>query len=293
MNDFTLRVFKEVAKKRSFSKAAKSIYLSQPAVSRQIMTLEEEFGASLFKRTRDGVILTKAGEVLLKHIDIILSAYKEAKMEIASLSTKERFIIGASTTLGEYILPKMINDFKNMHPESSLFLIVGNAEITLLRLKDGEINLALLEIDYKKPGWITEKFLVDELVLIVQKDSPLSKQKGLSLQALRKQPFIIREQGSGTRRILAEKLCELDMELACLNIALEVDSTDAVKNAVKQGIGVSLISKMALRPNEGLATLSIENIDLSYSFYLIYPQRNNSPILKNLLVFLKEQTHKL
>lgn len=292
MDDFRLRVFKEVAEKKSFSKAAESIYLSQPAVSLQIRTLEEQLGVRLFERTSEGVILTKAGIVLLKYAEHILTAYKEAKKEIDSLISKpeDRLIIGVSTTLGEYLLPKMMPNFKKLHPEVNLFLKIGNAETTLLRLKEDEVHLALLEINYKKNGWVTKEFFVDELVLIVPKGHHLAKSKTVNLSTLRKEPFILREEGSGTRRIIAEKLCELDMELACLNIALEVDSTESVKNTVAAGLGISLISKIALKNDERFVVLPCENLDLTHSFYLICPEeKDQPPIIKQFLIFLSSK----
>ena len=287
MDDFRLRVFKEVAEKKSFSKAAESIYLSQPAVSLQIRTLEESLGVKLFERTSEGVILTKEGQALLKHTERILTAYKEAKKEIDSLISKpeDRLIIGASTTLGEYLLPRMIPDFKKLYPKVNLFLRIGNAETTLFRLKEEEVGLALLEINYQKNGWVTKEFLVDELVLIVPTGHTLAQKKTVNLATLRKEPFILREEGSGTRRILAEKLCELDMELACLNIALEVDSTESVKNAVAAGLGISLISRLAFRVDERFVTLPVENLDLTHPFYLIYPEKQTL-LLKSFLAFL-------
>lgn len=287
MDDFKLRVFKEVVEKKSFSKAAASIYISQPAVSLQIRNLEEQLGAKLFDRTPEGVILTKAGQIFFKYAERIFNDYKEAKKEIGSLFSKpeDRFIVGASTTLGEYLLPKIIPAFKKLHPEINLFLRIGNAETTLFRLKEDEVNLTLLEINYKKSGWVTKEFFVDELVLIVPAGHHLAQEKSVSLATLRKEPFILREEGSGTRRILSEKLCELDMELACLNIALEVDSTESVKNTVAAGLGISLISKIAFRVDERFVTLPVEDLDLTYPFYLIYPEKQ-TPILKSFLTFL-------
>ena len=287
MNDFKLNVFKEVAEKKSFSKAAEAIYISQPAVSLQIRNLEEQLGAKLFERTPEGVVLTRAGQVFLKYAERILSDYKEAKKEINAITSKpeDRFIVGASTTLGEYLLPKMIPDFKKLHPWINLFLRIGNAETTLFRLKEEEVNLALLEINYKKNGWVTKEFFVDELVLIIPAGHHLAQEKTVNLATLRKEPFILREEGSGTRRILAEKLCELDMELACLNIALEVDSTESVKSTVAAGLGISLISKIAFRADERFVTLPVENLNLTHPFYLIYPEEQ-SPILKSFLTFL-------
>ena len=287
MNDFKLNVFKEVAEKKSFSKAAEAIYISQPAVSLQIRNLEEQLGAKLFERTPEGVILTRAGQVLLKYAERILSDYKEAKKEIDAITSKpeDRFIVGASTTLGEYLLPKMIPDFKKLHPWINLFLRIGNAETTLFRLKEEEVNLALLEINYKKNGWVTKEFFVDELVLIIPAGHHLAQEKTVNLATLRKEPFILREEGSGTRRILAEKLCELDMELACLNIALEVDSTESVKSTVAAGLGISLISKIAFRADERFVTLPVEDINLTHPFYLIYPEQQTM-LIESFLAFL-------
>jgi DNA-binding transcriptional LysR family regulator len=288
MDDFKLHVFNEVAEKKSFSKAAESIYISQPAVSLQIRKMEEQLGAKLFERTPEGVVLTKAGQILLKHAKRILSDYKEARKEIDALISKpeDRLIIGASTTLGEYLLHKMILDFKKLYPEIQLFLRIGNAETTLFRLKEEEVNLALLEINYKKNGWVTKEFFIDELVLIVPKGHHLAQEKTINLATLRKEPFILREEGSGTRRILAEKLCELDMELACLNIVLEVDSTELVKSTVAAGLGISLISKIAFRTDERFVILPVRDIDLTHSFYQCYPEQQ-TPLLKSFLTFLE------
>ncbi|WP_028307534.1 selenium metabolism-associated LysR family transcriptional regulator [Desulfitibacter alkalitolerans] len=270
-----LAVFKAVADKRSFSQAAKSLHISQPAISLQIQSLEENLGARLFDRNNKRVVLTQAGKTFYKFATQIIELYDQAQKEIAELTglVKGKIKIGASLTIGEYVLPKIAGYFVKDHPEVNITINIANTEEITRHLLANTLDIGLVEGPIKHSDLILEKFMDDELVVIVPFDHPWAKKDFISMDSLLSQPFVLREAGSGTRQIMEEKLMECSVDYEDLQIAMELGSTQAIKEAVEVGLGVSIISKWAIKKDlkfNNLGMTRIENCTFNRNFYLVY-----------------------
>lgn len=273
MDDFTLRVFYKLAQLKNFSKVADELYITQSAVSRQIKNLEDKLAVKLCLREKEGVSLTEEGRILLGYVEKILALYEKATKEIDHFrhASLDKLIIGASTTLGEYVLPRIISIFSRGHPEADIYLRVANTKEVLKQLSANAFNLALLEGQFDNPSFIVEKVFEDELVLITSTKHPWAKIEKINFHELRDEPIIIREEGSGTRKVMEEALVKLGVELSALNIKMELDSTEAVKNAVGENLGVSFVSKSTLiKKLEDIKIVPIDNFEFRFNFNLIY-----------------------
>jgi DNA-binding transcriptional LysR family regulator len=204
MDDHKLKVFCTVAETRSFSKTSEIIHLTQPAVSLQIQALEEIYETKLFDRSSSSVTLTPAGEILYKYSKEILSLYASVDKSIGELTgfVKGSISIGASSTIGNHLLPAVITDFKKTHLKIKVHMLVGNTKRVIELLNSGNIDLGLVEGEVIRQKMIVEKLIADELLLIVPSYHPWAKKKEVSISELVKEPFIFREGGSGTRQII-------------------------------------------------------------------------------------------
>jgi DNA-binding transcriptional LysR family regulator len=292
MDDFTLRVFYRLAQLRSFSKVADDLFITQSAVSRQIKNLEDKLAVKLCLREKEGVTLTEEGRILFKYVEKILGLYEKATKEIDHFRhTKlDKIIIGASTTLGEYVLPRIISRFKRGHPEADIYLRVANTREILTQLSGYAFNLVLVESVVDNDSFVVEELFEDELVLIVSVLHPWSKVGRISFSELRSAPIIIREKGSGTRKIMEDTIAKLGVQLSDLNIKMELDSTEAVKSAVGENLGVSFVSKSTLitKPDK-IVVVPVTNLKLQFSFHLIYSRdRGLTSLTLELIDCLKE-----
>lgn len=270
-----LAVFKAVADKRSFSQAAKSLHISQPAISLQIQSLEESLGARLFDRNNKRVVLTQAGKTFYKFATQIIELYDQAQKEIAELTglVKGKIKIGASLTIGEYVLPKIAGHFVKDHPEVNITINIANTEEITKHLLANTLDIGLVEGPIKHSDLILEKFMDDELVVVVPFDHPWAKKDFISMDSLLSQPFVLREAGSGTRQIMEEKLMECGVDIEDLQIAMELGSTQAIKEAVGVGLGISIISKWAIKKDlkyNNLGMTRVEKCTFNRNFYLVY-----------------------
>lgn len=249
MEDHKLRVFCTVSETKSFSKASEIIHLTQPAVSLQIQALEETYETKLFDRSSSTVTLTPAGEILYKYAKEILTLYATAEKNIGEITglVKGSISIGASTTIGNYLLPTVISDFKKKNPKIKLHLWVGNTKRIVELLNAGNIDLGLVEGETTKYKLTTEKLLADELVLIVSSLHPWTRKKEVSMFDIIKEPFIFREEGSGTRQVIEKHLKKRGITPHEMKITTILGSTEAIKDAVENGTGISIVSKWAIR----------------------------------------------
>lgn len=273
MDDFTLRVFYKLAQLKNFSKVADEMYLTQPAVSRQIKNLEDKLAVKLFLRKKEGVTLTEEGRILSGYAEKILGLYEKAikEMNHSRHSGLNKIIIGASTTLGEYVLPRIISTFGKRHPEADIYLRVANAREILKQLSTNAFNLALIEGRFDNPSFIVEKVFEDELVLIVSTQHPWAPKEKINFNELRAEPLIIREEGSGTRKMLEEALGKYGVEFSDLNIKMELDSTESVKNAVLENLGISLVPKSTLiKMPENIKVIPMSSMGFQFDFNIIY-----------------------
>lgn len=293
MEDHKLRVFCAVAETKSFSKASELIHLTQPAVSLQIQAMEELYETRLFDRSGNSINLTPAGEILYKRAKEILALYAEAQHNISEITgaIKGSLSIGASSTIGNYLLPHIIAAFKRKVPQVNISLVVNNTKVITERLNAGEIDIALVEGDVSKQRFSVETLLSDELVVIMSPAHPWADRRNVPAIELTKEPIIMREEGSGTRQIILKHLEEHGIKLDQLKIALVMGSTEAIKGAVEEGLGVSIVSGWAARKNlkQGLIkTITFKDLKFHRNFSIISPKRNYSThTAKEFLNFLR------
>lgn len=249
MDDHKLKVFCIVAETKSFSRASEIIRLTQPAVSLQIQALEEMYGTKLFNRSGCVITLTKAGEMLYKYAKEINSLYAAAEKEIGEFTglTKGVISVGASSTIGNYILPYVVADFKRKYPKVGVHLHVGNTKNVVDYLNAGNIDIGLVEGEVRKQKLIVEKLIPDEMVLIMSPYHPWAKKSAISIMSLVKEPLIFREEGSGTRQMIEKYFSKHGISTQQMKIALIMGSTESIKGAVEEGLGVSIVSRWAAK----------------------------------------------
>lgn len=293
MEDHKLKVFCSVAETRSFSKTSEIIHLTQPAVSLQIQALEEKYETKLFDRSSSTVSLTPAGEILYKYAKDILSLYNSAEKAINRQNglVKGSLTVGAGSNIGNYILPVIIAEFRRTHPKSKIYLIVSNSRRVTELLNAGNIDLGLVEGDVSRQKTVVKRLLTDELLLIVPPQHPWAKKKEVSISELSKEPFIMREPGSATRQMIEKFLGKYGMSLHDLKISAILGSTEAIKTAVENGLGISIISRWAVRQESEHGSLHILNLKeekMARDFSLIMHKNSvSSYSLDEFVSFLK------
>jgi len=261
MEDHKLKVFCTVAETKSFSKTSEIIHLTQPAVSLQIQALEEMYETKLFDRSSSKVTLTPAGEVLYKYAKDILTLYISAEKVIGEMTglVKGSITIGAGSTIGNYLLPSVISDFRRAHPKIKVHLFVANMQRVIELLNAGNISLGLVEGDVKRQKMVVEKLISDELLVIVPTHHPWSKRKDVSIAELIDEPFILREAGSGTRQTIEKFFARHGITPQNMKVSMVLGSTQAIKEAVENGLGVSIISRWSARKELRFGTLHTLN----------------------------------
>lgn len=293
MEDHKLKVFCTVADTKSFSKTSDIIHLTQPAVSLQIQALEEKYETKLFDRSSSTVTLTPAGEILYRYAKDILTLYASAEKAIGKHTglVKGSLTIGAGSNIGNYILPTLITEFRQTHPKSKIYLIVSNTKRVIELLNGGNIHLGLVEGDVSRQKMVLKKLLTDELLLIVPPGHPWAKKREVTIAELCDEPFLLREPGSGTRQMIEKFLSRHGVTLHDLKLSAILGSTEAIKDAVENGLGVSIISRWAARKEHKYGTLHLLNIKeekMVRDFSLIM-NRNSVPSnsLEEFVAFLK------
>ena len=271
----SMRVFITVADKKNFSKAAKALSLTQPAVSFQIQTLEQYYQTMLFDRVNRHVKLTAAGELLLDYAVHMnnLQAELERNMQQLTGHVKGELLIGASTTIGEYILPYVVGSFKQDYPDVNVTIQIMNTKDIGAAVANKTFDLGIIEGPLDQLETMdTHKFLEDELVLAMPADHPLAAKSSITLEELKSLPYITREPGSGSRLIFEQALIDADFDIEDLNIVMELGSTTSIKSAIMGGLGISTISKWAIQDlvkTGKVVALSIEGLTLTRNFNII------------------------
>ncbi len=243
MNFNQLLIFHKVAELRHFTRAAKALYISQPAVSKQVHQLEKTLKQPLFTQVGQKIYLTEAGKLLYDYADRIFALAAEAETALDEMQQLERgrLTLGASTTIGTYLLPDLLGRYKAQYPGIDLIVEIGNTEDIQQKLLVHRLEVALIEGGVTHPELSEQVWRQDELVLIAP-PTFLSCEHEQTIQQFlaQKPPVILREQGSGTRSVLEQALARHGIEP--LHPIIELGSTEAIKRAVAAGLGVSFVS---------------------------------------------------
>lgn len=257
MADRRLQVFHTVARLLSFTKAAESLHMTQPAVTFQVRQLEEHFNTRLFDRTHNRISLTEAGRAVFKSAERIFELYSEMENAVRAITGEVSgdLTIGASTTIAEYMLPPLLGDFRERYPEVNIHLKVSNTEGIVAMVENNAIDLGIVEAPVANKNLAVETCKRDHLVAIVPPDHPLATIGEVRIEQLLEYPFICREEGSGTREVIVEYL---EIQTGCgraLKIAMELGSPESIKGAVEAGMGVSVVSETTIQKELKLKTL--------------------------------------
>lgn len=275
IENFRIRVFRAVAKHRNFSRAAEELLLTQPAVTQQIKTLEDELGVPLFDRSGGHITLTPGGTALLPFAEKMKTLGEEAVSAIAGAYGQQagELTIGASQTIGQYLLPTFIAGFVKTHPKIRVKAHGGNTNEILEALVSRDIQLALIEGPEQRKDIHIEPFMEDFMVLVVPAAHEWANEE-IGLEELKSAPLLMREFGSGSRRVIEQALSTAGLKTKELTISMELDSTEGLLNAVEAGLGVTFVSRWAVRNQLALGTLKlarVRDLKLSRKFSLAYP----------------------
>lgn len=278
LENFRLVVFRAVAEQLSFRKAAEELYLTQPAVSLQIKALEEDLGVVLFDRSGSHICLTPAGETLLKYAIESRQVLQKAKHLLAAFSGTQSGLLtlGASTTIAQYVLPRLLSEFCASHPRVHPTMTSGNTEQVVQAVEEEKIALGFIEGPPRSRNLLLTPFLEDELVLLVPAAHEWAERSDVAPKDLTMTPLLMRERGSGTRRIIELALERHHIRRSALNVVMELDSTEAIKSAVEAGFGVGFVSRWAIakdmRLGSAFRTVEIKGIRLPRQLVMISPK---------------------
>ncbi len=277
MEPIRLRVFRIVAEELSFTRAAERLFLTQPAVTMQIKNLEEEVGLRLFDRTGQRIVLTPAGRILKDYTKRIAALCGDAERDLAALKgeTRGRLALGASTTIAQYLLPRLAGEFLAAFPAIQLSIISGNTSDIVTALAEGRIGLGLIEGPAGRSDVKCEPFVEDEIVLVTPAAHEFAAGGELDPAALKLSAIILREHGSGTRQVVEEALKRARLDTRGLKIALELDSTESIKSAITAGLGVGFVSRWALGKEIALGllrTVPVKGLRIRRHFQFVYLQ---------------------
>ncbi len=289
-----LEAFCKVVELRSFTRAAKEMLLSQPTVSEHVRCLEEEFGQKLLERRVKDVSLTPVGVVLYDYARKILRIRNEAAQAVRHYGgiLAGDVTIGCSTIPGTYIVPQLLGMFHKRYTAIKTMLRIGSSRIIAEEVLYDKLEFGVVGARWNENGLLWNRFYSDELTLVIHPEHPWVSKKEVTLAELLEEPFILRERESGTRKVIAQVLAENGLRELDLQSVAEIGSTAAVKEAVKAGIGIAILSKRAVVDEircGRLAAIAIEKQKFQRPFYLI--QRKNrefSPVASVLFEFLKE-----
>jgi DNA-binding transcriptional LysR family regulator len=275
MNLDWIRTFGTVARRRSFSRTARELNLSQPAVSKHIAALEAVYGVKLIDRSHRSVNLTEAGVALLPIALRILETIEEAGREMDSYvnNVKGALLIGASTIPGQYVLPQIIRRFRQQYPLVNISLEIADSGIIYWQVLENKLVLGAVGALQEAPGVQAVAFADDELLLVMPVGHPLAGRKSVNPPAVLNHEIIGRERGSGTRSVLEAGLKSAGISPKDLRTVVEMGSTEAALAAVEAGIGLSFVSRWAAeqRAKNGLLVLRrVKGLNLKRQLYLIY-----------------------
>ena len=274
-----LRTFKTVADLKSFSLAAQHLRLSQPSVSYQVKELEEALGLPLLDRLGKSVHLTEAGSILYSYTRRTLDVLDEAAVAFEEMRGIKRgnLRVGASTTVGIYLLPAALGAFKKLHPGIVISLEIGTRVRVQEQVLLNELDLAVVGPALKDPDLAILPFVSDELVVVAPAGHTLAGRSGLALKDLESQPFVMREPASGSRWSLEKAARKAG---AKLNVAMELGSNGAIKHAVESGLGLAVISRYAcvLEISSGrLVELDVRGFPIRRDWHIVHLRRRRLP----------------
>jgi DNA-binding transcriptional LysR family regulator len=272
-----LRILKAIATEKNFTKAAELLYVSQPSLSKQMKTLEKNLDVVLINRENNKISLTENGKVFLQYSERILALCEESCRALIDLKNGERgnLIVGASQTIGTYLMPRVLALFAQNYPQIDLKVQVNSTRIIAKNVINREINVAVVggEIPTElKMNLIVEPFVEDEFSLIISKSHPFATRKKITKEDLYNLNFITLNSNSTIRKFIDTILSQNQIETKQLKIIMQLNSIEAIKTAVSLGLGAAFVSSSAIEKEIELQTieiLKIQNIRISRMLSII------------------------
>lgn len=290
MINFRLQVFYLVALNLSFTKAAKELHITQPAVTNNIKELENSIGISLFDRAQNGISLTQAGHVLLKYTKRIMEEYKKLEYEIGLLknSFSGKLKIGASSTIEQYVLPSILAHFNREYPDIEILLYNNNTQNIESSVISHEVDLGIIEGYTGQKEFKYIPFMKDEIVAIAHTSQPLSKRLQIDLEELKNIPLVLRETGSGTLDIIFRELQKYKIKQKDLNVEMYLGSTESIKAFLANANCIGFVSIYAVSKEivQGdFQIIDIEGLNINRAFNFIYPQGYQNGLIDRFIDF--------
>lgn len=285
-------LFCQVARVKSFSKAAKLLHISQPAISAQIHSMEEFYGIKLFDRTPHGVTLTEAGVILFDSSKKILELHEELERTLASLADEknQKLVIGATPAVGSHALACGIWAFKDKYPDLQIHLEIGNPQEITTKIHEKSVDLAIIESPLHTQKGITRKSVfTDQLVAIVPNTEQWAGKTSVTVEDLTKNRLILREEGSELQSILDYALSPLNLKFTDLKPRTSISDSNAIKSAVERGHGVSICLRLTIQKelrHGAILALPIEGAEHTIEYSLIYRESDLSGIAKRFVRFI-------
>ncbi len=271
----THRVFLEVAANLSFSKASKALFISQPAVSKQIKILEDQYQLPLFERKGNSILITEAGKKLYRYLLEAREIEKKIEFDLSTISKGESaggFLkLGASTTIALYILPSVLSGFQQKYPNMDVQLVNRNSENVMNALLDHEIDVGIIEVENKLTTVSYQHFLNDEVIAVCSSKSNLAG-KHLSVDELKTIPLALRERGSGTLNALLHALNAHHLKPSDLKVKIRLGGTEALKNFLLADECLGFLPRPSILrelKSGDLVEVPVENLNIKRSFYFI------------------------
>jgi len=273
--DFTvhqLTVFRTVAHHLSYTRAAEALYLSQPAVTQQVRTLERVLGLRLFARSGRGIVLTQAGQELLRHAERLLTLLAGTAPVVEEIQTLERgsVLVGASTSAGTYVVPPLLGAFHARYPGIHVTLMVANRRVIEERLLTYQIDLAVMSLIERQDRFVVEFLMPYELVVVASPFHRLVRRSALTVHDLQHETFLLREQESGTRLDAERHFAQMGLSS---QITLELGGIEAIKEGVAAELGIAVLpgDSVASEIASGdLALLNVQGFPLKRQWYIVH-----------------------
>lgn len=289
MFDYRLKVFHTVASRLSFTKASEELHISQPAVTKHIKEIETQLGSKLFDRKGTSIQLTQSGKILYEYAEKIRNIYRDLEFEISQINQqhKGKLIIGASTTVAQYILPEILAKFNSYYKDIKIELLTGNTEAISTLLKEEKIDLGIIEGESQSAYFDYQPFKADEIVLAAKSSHSLAH-KTLHLKDLYDTDLVFREQGSGTLEFIQNRLKEKGINIHELNTVMQLGSSESIKNYLLHSDAMAFLSISTILnelKNNTLTVIDVKNFSIERDFHFILPKGEQSELIQLFLRF--------
>jgi DNA-binding transcriptional LysR family regulator len=295
MDLWQLQIFCKVVDLKSFSRAGRAVHLSQPTVSSHIKDLEDHFDCRLIDRLAKEALPTKAGRLLYRYAKRMIALRDEIESAMAEFKGKIKgsLDLGGSTIPGAFVLPDIIGAFTSRFPEVRISLTIADTQQIIDAIASGDLELGVVGAVANGANVVQTRLVDDEMGLIIPAGHRWAGKKRITAEQLFSEPFIIREYGSGTLKSIQNSFSEAGFNVNDLNIVARIGSTEAIRQGVKSGIGVTILSSIAVTEDVAagkLKVLAIDGLNLKRSFYLTHHRnRSLSPLSKTFIDFINSQ----